>query len=507
MRYILNDEGYIEEIAFGVASIEHKDKISTEYTGSIPTGYASLQDWASKENDKLNAWKIVEGNLVFDNAKYLELKELWEQQTEDNRPVYHKEIFEMKQQIEDISDISESQYQKAAATGKIITVDNVKKAYPKVKITDINPYSFSKVDLIATGKNLLKNEAVLQKINGVNFTRNRDRSITIQGTTETNKTATGTNIEITGGDLTPIDINNLEVKGRSTQEASPSPDYPSEIETVKGRNICDVSTSQIGVSWILSSDSARAICNVRVMPNTTYSLSFEDISGIDGMFFGQKVKATDTNVINGMTQITANRQITTTSTTNWLCIQFNKANISLNDIEAIKLQVEKGSTITNYVPYDNIQIINTGKNLWDLNSMIKGRINEQTGNIEYASYTTDLTINGDEFSFTVSQAWNSGVISDFIPVSIGNYMYSLITDKIVNVYLDTYDKEHNRIERATLSPFYTTANVKAEIPISITNDDIKYIRIHFEVREVGTYVVKEVQLEKNSIVTSYEPYK
>lgn len=147
--------------------------------------------------------------------------------------------------------------------------------------------------------------------------------------------------------------------------ASPSPDYPSEIETIKGRNICDVSTSQIGVSWILSSDSARAICNVRVMPNTTYSLSFEDISGIDGMFFGQKVKATDTNVINGMTQITANRQITTTSTTNWLCIQFNKANISLSDIEAIKLQIEKGSDITNYVPYDTIQIMNTGKNLFD----------------------------------------------------------------------------------------------------------------------------------------------
>lgn len=288
---------------------------------------------------------------------------------------------------------------------------------------------------------------------------------------------------------------------------SPSPDYPSEIETVKGRNICDVSTSQIGVAWNLSTNSARAICNVRVMPSTTYSLSFEDISGIDEMFFGEKVKATDTNVINGMTQITTNRQITTTSTTNWLCIQFNKANISLNDIKAIKLQIEKGSDITNYVPYDNIQIINTGKNLWDLNSMIKGRINEKTGNIEHAIYTTDLTINGDEFSFTVSQAWNSGVISDFIPVSIGNYMYSLTTDKIVNVYLDTYDKGHNRIGRVTLSPAYTTANVKAEIPISITNDDIKYIRIHFEVREVGTYVVKEVQLEKNSIVTSYEPYQ
>lgn len=93
------------------------------------------------------------------------------------------------------------------------------------------------------------------------------------------------------------DINNLEVKGRSTQKASPSPDYPSEIETVKGRNICDVSTSQIGVAWNLSTNSARAICNVKVKPNTTYSLSFENINGIDAMFFGEKVKNTDTGTI------------------------------------------------------------------------------------------------------------------------------------------------------------------------------------------------------------------
>lgn len=254
--------------------------------------------------------------------------------------------------------------------------------------------------------------------------------------------------------------------------ASPSPDYPSEIETVKGRNICDVSTSQIGVSWILSSDSARAICNVRVMPNTTYSLSFEDISGIDGMFFGQKVKATDTSVINGMTQITANRQITTTSTTNWLCIQFNKANISLNDIEAIKLQIEKGSDITNYVPFDNIQIINTGKNLFDKDNVI--------ANNRFGSDGTLYAENGYSASYFISVQPNTTYTIQRKGTS-GSSSYCL------------YDNNQSFITRDFLTSrtnitFTTTAATK-------------FIRIAEYTSDLNV-----LQLEKGT-VTSYEPYQ
>ncbi|MBP3920830.1 MAG: hypothetical protein J6D28_04620 [Bacilli bacterium] len=181
MRYILKD-GYIEEIAFGVASIECGGQICSEYTGTIPIGYTSLQAWAIGERGKINAWKVVDGNLVFDNAKYNELLEIWQKEETDNKPLYHKDIYEMQQQIEDIKDISESQYQKATATGQVITIDNVKKVYPRVKLTNIDPYSFSKVDLITTGKNMLINEAISQTINGIAFIQNKDRSITINGT-------------------------------------------------------------------------------------------------------------------------------------------------------------------------------------------------------------------------------------------------------------------------------------------------------------------------------------
>ena len=68
MRYILKD-GYIDEISFD-AVIECKNQTCTEYTGEVPAGYDTLEEWLDGEIDKLNAWKIQNGNLVFDNVKY-----------------------------------------------------------------------------------------------------------------------------------------------------------------------------------------------------------------------------------------------------------------------------------------------------------------------------------------------------------------------------------------------------------------------------------------------------
>lgn len=270
--------------------------------------------------------------------------------------------------------------------------------------------------------------------------------------------------------------------------ASPSPDYPSEIETVKGRNICDVSTSQIGVSWILSSDSARAICNVRVMPNTTYSLSFEDISGIDGMFFGQKVKATDTSVINGMTQITANRQITTTSTTNWLCIQFNKANISLNDIEAIKLQIEKGSDITNYVPFDNIQIINTGKNLFD-EDKAKKRDN----------YNISLSNNykGIEISLKPNTKYSiSRIVDSSLSADTGYNLQFVKEDKSTPFFYLNNSAYSQNVINGTAT--FITGNTGVIYLATLYGNDAR----------LSTYFSNvKVQLEEGETVTSYEQYQ
>lgn len=74
MRYILNDSGFIEAVSFNNIMICN-NKTCTEYTGTIPTGYESLAEW--NENANINAYKIVDGNLVFDSDEDTRLQNLW----------------------------------------------------------------------------------------------------------------------------------------------------------------------------------------------------------------------------------------------------------------------------------------------------------------------------------------------------------------------------------------------------------------------------------------------
>lgn len=190
MRYILDNDGYIMNISFG-NEIECDLGTCTLYTGEIPTDYETIEEWLDEEIDKLNAWKIVDGNLVYDENKYKELQAQYAQEEVDNSCVTHKELYGL--QIEAIQNYSDSPYTQASANGKIITFNNGKKVYPKIKLTNIDGYSFSKVDLIVTKKNMLPNEALSMNINGLDFTQNEDRSITINGasTAETEYTISG----------------------------------------------------------------------------------------------------------------------------------------------------------------------------------------------------------------------------------------------------------------------------------------------------------------------------
>ncbi|MBR5862290.1 MAG: hypothetical protein IKZ08_03075 [Bacteroidales bacterium] len=67
MRYIADSNGYVKEVSFG-ADIACDGQMCTEYTGAVPSGYTSLEEWFLEELDKLYRWKIVSGNLTLDSA-------------------------------------------------------------------------------------------------------------------------------------------------------------------------------------------------------------------------------------------------------------------------------------------------------------------------------------------------------------------------------------------------------------------------------------------------------
>jgi len=67
MRYIADSNGYIKEVSFG-AMIECGGISCVEYTGSVPSGYASLEAWFLAECETLYKWKIEGGELKLDSS-------------------------------------------------------------------------------------------------------------------------------------------------------------------------------------------------------------------------------------------------------------------------------------------------------------------------------------------------------------------------------------------------------------------------------------------------------
>ena len=63
MRYITNADNCLVSVSFG-ADIECAWGVCREYTGAVPSGYSSLEDWYTEEAEKLCRWKVVSGNLT-----------------------------------------------------------------------------------------------------------------------------------------------------------------------------------------------------------------------------------------------------------------------------------------------------------------------------------------------------------------------------------------------------------------------------------------------------------
>ena len=91
MRIVLDYDNYF--FAGSLAEyIECEYGTCQEYTGVIPLGYSSYEDWFANCNCR-NAYKLVNGNLVLDTDKEAELKMKIEQETVDNTPLLHKDLY------------------------------------------------------------------------------------------------------------------------------------------------------------------------------------------------------------------------------------------------------------------------------------------------------------------------------------------------------------------------------------------------------------------------------
>lgn len=183
MRYEIDNKNYIVNVYFGCYGTE-----CIEYTGDIPENYETLTLWA--ENENINAWKIVDGNLVFDANKAAELELKCELENRQNKPATQKYVDD---KVKVSSNYVSDELSVEKVGGSLITIEDTGNYnLPELKVTNDVIESFR---VISSNKNILGIETTSTTINGVEITNNGDGTITLNGTS-----TDAINVDLNGSD-------------------------------------------------------------------------------------------------------------------------------------------------------------------------------------------------------------------------------------------------------------------------------------------------------------------
>lgn len=264
----------------------------------------------------------------------------------------------------------------------------------------------------------------------------------------------------------------------------PSPDYPSEIESVKGKNLFDKDNANIINTYLVGSGNGvlpsdggteNNCIYIPCKTNTTYTIQ-KMIGKRFGVAYTYNLPAQGVTAYNKTVDDTAtNITITTDSSANYLVVYLRNGNVNgeITLQQALdSLQIEKGTVATPYVPYNSLEFKDEGKNLV-----------KQMNWKQLPSISTGATVT------TVS-----GYGTDFIEVdNTKNYVFSY-SGTASSRYIVYYDKNKNFLG------YYTNLQTNNFAKWSETG----YVRLRVDCPQDS---VTAFQLEEGTVATDYEPYK
>lgn len=120
LRYILDKNSYVCHASLGGLIVCDLGEC-TEYNGEVPSGYSTIEEWYDREIEKLNAWKIVEGNLVYDENRYSEIQKRCEKEEEENTPSTHKWT---REQLKKTSEVIVDEFSNNATGSSLVVLEN-----------------------------------------------------------------------------------------------------------------------------------------------------------------------------------------------------------------------------------------------------------------------------------------------------------------------------------------------------------------------------------------------
>lgn len=271
----------------------------------------------------------------------------------------------------------------------------------------------------------------------------------------------------------------------------PSPDYPSEIECVKGKNLFDKDNATTQVGYFTSDGTLKSGGNstvtttyIKIVPNIDMTISGFALKWI---CFYDKNKNFIERVSGTLKTFNKNAY-------------YIRIQAPTNVFDLSKIQLEKGTVATDYLPYNTIQVKNTKVNIFDSENWYETFHNINPNDM------LKTTINGIEYyKFRPNTIWN-------IPYMKGQFKEN--TQYIFSAKARQFDNIKNY---STGIVFVYTDGTRTSLLIDKTLDEytyyltsapnktIDYIRLGYT---VNNYVLmREIQLQEGTAPTNYKPYQ
>lgn len=198
--------------------------------------------------------------------------------------------------------------------------------------------------------------------------------------------------------------------------ASPSPDYPSPIENVEGKNKLDYKTvsntpntvvSLIENGFNVNGMYAGKVIVDNLKKNTNYYLQYltENIAGAlkqVNIFAGD----TQTNTLKAFNNSIGGIFNTGENTKINIWFYANNKPTTTGEANFTNIQLEEGTVATDYVPYNSLEIKDIGENLFNPSNAKDGYVSDRSGQIISVNIknknTGYIKIDGEEKYFILS---------------------------------------------------------------------------------------------------------
>lgn len=402
------------------------------------------------------------------------------------------------------------------SSDNVYSLTDVSSMYKNPYVLDLEVgknYTFSIQGATQNSTNLkleiLKDGTVIQFISAIN------------GDSKTFEVESGATYTLRGNYATreyPVIFNKPMLRLSTTDDTyepygvMPSPDYPSEIENVKGRNLINPnlpvgSETKDGITLTNNGDGTYTVKGtstkatgidlttmdtIKLKANTYYTNSIEIINGTMNGFITMAVRKKNGIIISNYLNLANTFRTRTKKTEEDLTIfnyQFYVKEGTTVD-STFRVQLEEGSVATRYVPYGNIQIVETGKNIakfdqskntninsWIYTSNVANNITatkKGTGDSFYATFVANV-VKGEQYIFSTSTSKH-----------ISMYCYS---DKLWGTAI----KGLSAVGLSSAVPLKFTSNYTGQMIIGLYGT-------------TTSVEAKDFQLEKGSTATPYEPY-